>query len=158
MKITKAMDAGDIYSQQTVPILSTDDKFTLCDKLTIIGANLIVDTLKNVTENTARTTTQDNYKATYTIKLDKSLSKLQPHLKAASQLDREIRAYLSFPKSKYIFFNTECTILKAHSAISPKTEIDLKCADGNYLIIDQLQPASRKPMSASDFLRGYAKK
>jgi len=157
MKIAKSMDAGPIYSQTSISISKNDNKLTLCEKLTKLGAKTILELLQTVVKNTTPTpTSQDSTKATYTQKLDKSMSKLQPSAHTAEQLDRQVRAFLNFPKSKYTFGNTECIVLSAHPADQPSTPLDLKCTDNKYLIIDTLQPASRKPMTAAEFLRGYS--
>jgi len=154
MKLSKAMDAGPLYAQQSISISKNDNKFTLCAKLTALGSQMLIDLLKNIVNFTTQPIPQDETNATYTQKLDKSMSKLQPSTKTAQQLDQQVRAFLNFPKSKYTFQNVECTILKTHPAPAPATQLDLKCADGNYLVIDQLLPANSKPMSAKDFLNG----
>jgi len=157
MKLTPKMDAGPIYAQAPLKISQNDNKFTLAVKLTTLGTTILIDLLPNVVNFTTQLTPQDESQATYTEKLDKSMSILQPSTKTAAQLERQIRAHLGFPKSKYTYHDIECTILKAHVDQQSQTPLDLKCTDGNYLIIDTLQPASRTPMSAADFLRGYTK-
>ncbi len=152
MKLAKEMDAGPIYAQESIEIAPDDTKFTLAARLTTLGADLILQTIADRPVPRPQQGTP-----TFTKRLDKSLSPLDPEHKTAAQLDREVRAYLGFPKSKFTYHAIDCTILKAHPASSPSSELDLICADGAYLVIDLLQPASRSPMTPADFLRGYAR-
>jgi methionyl-tRNA formyltransferase len=154
MKIAQKMDSGPLYAQKSLKIDPNDDKFTLAAKLTALGASTLVDILPEISK--IAPTPQDESKATYTEKLDKSLQPLTPELKSAITLDREVRAYLGFPKSKLNLLNINCTILKTHVAGEPETPLDKKCADGNYLIIDRLLPENSKEMDAASFLRGYS--
>ena len=48
MYMTKAMDAGDIISQRSIPIESSDDVGVLFEKLAILGGELLVDTLPDL--------------------------------------------------------------------------------------------------------------
>ena len=155
MKLATAMDAGPIYAQKTLPISQEDNKFTLCEKLTSLGAQTLVELLKKDIVNS--TTPQNHTEATYTQKLTKSMSNLQPSLKTALQLDREVRAFLNFPKSKLTLLNIPCTITATHTSPTPNTSLDQKCIDGNYLIIDELIPENSKKMTAQAFLNGHKK-
>ena len=150
MKIVKAMDAGDVYAQKTIEISPTDTKFTLAQKLTTLGAFSLVEILNNPSTPKPQSGTP-----TFTEKLTKQMSALRPDTKTATQLDREIRAFLSFPKSKITLMGKSCIILKAHPATTRQTPLDLKCSDNNYLIIDELLPENSKKMTALDFLNGH---
>ncbi|MBP5675164.1 hypothetical protein J6W91_02425 [Candidatus Saccharibacteria bacterium] len=173
MKLVKAMDAGPIYYQKTLSnvdvvynaalkrdgkilnlgpdaIPSKDDIYFA---LASDGAEWIAENLESLPEPTL----QDDTKATFTAKLDKSMSLLKPETKSAEELLNEVRAFLGFPKSKHDFFGLDCIVLDAHISDSEEIKLSLKCADGKYLIIDKIQPAGRKPMDAKSFLNGYAK-
>ncbi len=153
MKIAQQMDAGPIYLQKTLPISPEDDKFTLATKLTELGAQAILQVLAQKLTPTPQSGTP-----TFTEKLDKKMSPLDPTRKTAEQLNREVRAFLSFPKSKYNFYNTSCTILKTHVSKLQQSPLDLLCADNNYLCIDQLLPENSKPMTPQAFLNGIKNK
>ena len=153
MKLVKAMDAGPIYYQETLKFDNYESKDEIYQKLSEAGANWLVKNLENLPEPTK----QDDTKATFTAKLDKSMSALKPETKSAEELLNEIRAFKGFPKSKHDFFDLDCIILEAHISDSEDSKLSLKCVDEKYLIIDQIQPAGRKPMDAKSFLNGYAK-
>ena len=173
MKLVKAMDAGPIYFQKTLTnieiiidagairdgrmvepyVYAAPEKNDIYCALASCGASWIVENIENLPEPT----TQDDTKATFTAKLDKSMSPLKPETKSAEELLNEVRAFLGFPKSKHDFFGLDCIILEAHVSDSEESKLSLKCADGKYLIVDKIQPAGRKPMDAKSFLNGYAK-
>lgn len=154
MKLVKAMDAGPIYFQTT---LKFDEEYPEKDQiyktLAETGAKWLVDHLNNLPTPVV----QDESRATFTAKLDKSMSSLKPETKSAEELLNEVRALKGFPKSKHDFFGLDCIVLNAHISNTEETELSLKCVDDKYLIIDQIQPAGRKPMDAKSFLNGYKK-
>lgn len=164
MKLVRAMDAGPIYHQETLESLPLD-KPAIYSALASTGAAWLVAHLKDFESlhNSSASPEQlfsgyhlqDDSKATFTQKLDKSLSLLTPEADSADATLRKIVAYQSFPKPKYNFFNQTVIILSAHisKTCSPR-ELGLKCADGAYVIVDRLQPLSRKPMDARSFLNG----
>lgn len=157
MRLVKEMDAGPILAQATVKITPETTKQSLYDELSVLGAKLISDVLDGVLAKNASETLQDDSEATFTAKLDKSMSELKFAEKGAQQLVNEVRAFAGFPKSKTTLLGIPCTITAAHVADNPATEIDQKCADGKYFIIDRLLPENSKEMDAKSFLNGHKK-
>ena len=155
MRLVKEMDAGPILAQATVKITPETTKQSLYDELSTLGAKLISDVLDGVLAKNAPETLQDDSEATFTAKLDKSMSELKFTEKGAQQLVNEVRAFAGFPKSKTTLLDIPCTITAAHVADNPATEIDQKCADGKYFIIDRLLPENSKEMDAKSFLNGH---
>lgn len=153
MKLVKAMDAGPVYQQETITFEGYPEKDEIYKTLSEAAANWLVVNIKNLPTPTE----QDHEKATFTAKFDKSMSPLKPETKTADELLNEVRAFIGFPKSKYTFFNLDCIVLKAHTSDTEESKLSLKCSDGRYLVVDQIQPAGRKPMDAKSFLNGYAK-
>lgn len=165
MKLAKAMDAGPIYHQATLENLPLD-KDTIYHDLATAGAKWLTTNLSSLPTPTP----QDDTKATFTAKLDKSMSLIQPEAFPAATILRQIVAYQGFPKPKYTFFGKTCIILKAHvlrvtdilceaAGMNGNTDspLMLKCSDRNFIVIDQLQPEGKKPMDARSFLNGYGK-
>lgn len=153
MKLVKAMDAGPIYYQDTFTFDNDEEKDLIYKTLSEAGANWLVENIDDLPAPVE----QDNSKATFTAKLDKSMSPLKPETKSADELLNEVRAFKGFPKSKHDFFGLDCIVLKAHTSDSEESKLSLKCVDDRYLVVDEIQPAGRKPMDAKSFLNGYAK-
>jgi len=154
MKLVKEMDAGPIYFQCVAQFELDPSKAEIYQRLGELGATWLSGDLTQKSDPTP----QDDSEATYTQKLDKSMSPLRPDQKTALELHNEVRAFLGFPRSRYTFFDIDCIILKTHLSNSAENSLSLKCKDGQYLCIDQLQPAGKKPMDAKSFLNGYGKK
>lgn len=186
MKLARRLDAGPIYHQATLTDLPLD-KFAIYEALASAGAAWLAAHLNHLPTPTS----QDDSRATYTTKFDKTLSQLHPERDPADLVLRQIIAYQGYPKPKYQFFGHTCIIRAAHLAaspspatvssssvsaaspltptsaapaaftpgaplITPDRQLLLPCVSG-ALIIDQLQPAGKAPMSARAFLNGYAK-
>ena len=152
MKLVKAMDAGPVYYQTTLSKLPMD-KAEIYKALSEAGAQWIAGNLTKLPEPTI----QDEKKATFTAKLEKSMSKIDPKGETAEQIFRKIVALQGFPKVKYAFNGINCIILEAHVLKQGETApIILECKSG-ALSIDRLQPESKKPMDAKSFLNGYCK-
>lgn len=165
MKLVKSMDAGPIYHQATLSNLPLK-KDVIYRALATAGAEWLATNL----EHLPTPTPQDDSQATFTAKFDKSLSLLHPDTASAETIFRQIVAYQGFPKPKYEFFGKTCIILQAHvlrvtDILCEAAGMDstsgsplmLKCADHNFVVIDQLQPEGKKPMDARSFVNGYAK-
>lgn len=153
MKLVKAMDAGPVYFQKTIAFEENIEKDLIYKELSETGASWLVENINNLPTPAE----QDDTKATFTAKLDKSMSELKPETKSSDELLNEIRAFKGFPKSKHDFFGLDCIVLKAHISETEDSRLNLVCSDGKYLIIDEIQPAGRKAMDAKSFLNGYAK-
>ena len=153
MKLAEKMDAGPLYYQTEKTFDPFAKKQEIYESLATLGAAWLVDNL----ENLPTPTPQDETAATYTKKLDTSLSELKPEEKTAERLLNEIRAYEKFPKSRKTFFGIDCIVLDAHISNQPENDLSLRCKDGLYLCIDRLQPAGKRPMDGTSFLNGYRK-
>lgn len=153
MKLVKAMDAGPIYYQTTLTDLPLC-KDEIYKALAKTGAEWIVKNLANLSEPVL----QDDSKATYCGKLDKSMSLLTPETDTAEVTFRKIVAFQGYPKPKYAFYGLNCIILEAHILGQSETAVlSIPCADGGIIAIDRLQPEGRKAMDAKSFVNGYAK-
>ena len=158
MKLVKAMDAGPIYYQTTIKASefssNLPEKSEIYQKLATIGANWLIEHLDSL----PKPTLQDDEKATFTTKFDKTDSNLSLSKVSATEALNRVRAFQGFPKSKLQIQGFECIILKAHIETKETANpLSCVCQDGNFLVIDQLQPASKKPMDAKSFINGYLK-
>ena len=153
MKLVKEMDAGPIYYQTTLSDLPLE-KDNIYRALSEAGANWICENLTDLPTPMK----QDDTKATFCGKLDKSMGVLTPETDTAEKTLRKIVAFQGYPKPKYAFYGQNCIILDAHMLKSGETAVlAIPCADGHSIAIDRLQPEGRKAMDAKAFLNGYRK-
>lgn len=157
MQLSAAMDAGPIYTQLTVPLLDTETLPELEEQLAEFGARELASTLPSIIDGSLQPTPQDDDKATYCQLLSKDNSTLDTEALTAQQAERQVRAYLAFPKTKTTVAGHTIVITKAHVTNTHNSPLDLRCADGNYLTIDELIGPSGKAMTAASFMNGYVK-
>lgn len=154
MGLTKEMDAGPVYAQQRVALTGTEAKQELTQTLLTIGSQLLIDVLPSVLDSTAQPTPQDNAKATYTSLFTKAQGVMDLS-KSAEQLEREVRAYAIWPKSRLSLHNHQVVVTKARVAQAETDgELVVPCQPG-YLEILELVAPSGKKMRGADFKRGY---
>lgn len=157
MGLVKEMDAGPIYAQQTVALTGNETKQDLTQKLLMIGGKLILDVLPSALDGTAQPKTQDESQATFTSLINKSDGHIDLS-KPADQLEREVRAYAVWPKSRLELYGHQVVVTKACVAQSSDDGALVIAAQPGYLEIQELIAPSGKKMTGADFIRGYAKK
>ncbi|HVS78934.1 MAG TPA: methionyl-tRNA formyltransferase, partial [Candidatus Saccharimonadales bacterium] len=117
---------------------------------------LLAENLPYILDGTLEPIPQDDSAATYTKLLSKQAG-LVDFKQSAELIERKIRAYLGFPKSRAKVFGQEIIITKARLAKSASDgKLVVKCQPG-WLDIQELTGPSGRTMSGADFIRGYKK-
>lgn len=163
MKLVREMDAGPVYAQRTLSVPGNISKQTLSDELSEIGSKMIVQYLPLVIEGSCVPKPQDDSRATYNSLINKSSSRLD-WAKPAKVLEREIRAYRTWPKSTATIGGNQLIVSQADvvntsgtpgTFTATKKELIMHCGKGS-LSIRQVQPVNKKEMPVQAFLAGYA--
>lgn len=157
MQLSAGMDEGPIYTQSTVALTGQETKFDLYDKLAPLGAEALIRVLPSILDGSLTPTPQDNAAATYCNLLTKEAGTPDPNTHTAHEIERMIRAYLGFPKTKLTINGHPVIITKAHVAPIKSTILDINCKDSTILTVDELIAPSGRHMNADAFLRGYSK-
>lgn len=158
------LDTGDILSQSRIPIDKDDTGGSLFDKLADLGAELVVKTIEDIGEGRIRPCPQDEDKASYAKKIDKSMGRIDWNMDAC-EIERLIRALDPWPSA---FSSLEGRMVKIWKAQTvPGTDaapgrvtdvrkdgISVACGSG-LLIIKEIQLEGKKRMPVHDFLLGY---
>ena len=170
MEVVPALDAGNMVSKGSVPILPTDTTQTLHDALANIGADLMVQAMADLSEKgQLPSTPQDESLVTYAHKLEKAESKIDWQ-QSAQAISRQIRAFNPFPVATAQFRGETCRIWFVTECIteSPKTakvgeiiaiahglqpNIHAACGQG-VLAISELQMPGGKRQTAQQFSQG----
>ncbi|MDP2586524.1 MAG: methionyl-tRNA formyltransferase [Candidatus Komeilibacteria bacterium] len=181
IKLDEQMDHGPIISQIQVPISKDESSPTLFDKLSVLGAELMIKALPDYVAGKAKLEPQDDSKATYCEMINKE-DGLIDWTNSADQIERQIRAYAPWPGSFSEFdVNHKKINIKIISAIicdpvetrncaslphdnqSPvgkfvikNNQLVVQCGHG-ALLIEKLQPEGKKEMPAQAFINGYLK-
>lgn len=166
MYMAPGMDDGDIITQKSIKIEDTDNVGTIHDKLSILGRDLLLETLPSIFNGTNGRTRQDENEVTFAYNIKREEEKLDFNEKAR-EVFNHIRGMYPFPVS-YTTLNEE--IIKiCESKIGTKTSgtvgeiisiydngIGVKCSD-TEIIITKLKPSGKKEMMARDFINGRGK-
>lgn len=163
MIIDSGLDTGKIIAQKSLPINANETGITLTDRLIHLSDAMLQEHLPAYAagERTPRSQPHPD-RATYSRKLTKDDGILDWN-KTAEQLEREVRAFIGWPKSRTMLAGKEVIVTAAHAAVGDqepgKTTIDGKtikvgCKKGT-LVIDRLKPAGKNEMTAEAFLAGH---
>ncbi len=162
MLLSKAMDAGPIFIQTSVQLNGAETKTSLTQTLLAKGSSKLIDVLPNILNGSLTATPQDNPSATYDEKVSKNDGTID-WTKSAIQIEREVRAYAGWPKSRTNFGDIDTTITEV-KVISNNGEpgdlfifnkqLAVYCGEG-AVVIKALVPAGKKPMLVEAFLAGY---
>lgn len=166
MYLASEMDTGDIIYTAETEIGEYETSGELFDRLKDMGAELLVKTLRDIDAGIAPRTPQDHSKASYVTMLDKSICPidwnktprevlkhiygLQPWPVATMELEgKTVRVFAA----KYTDGKTE----KVPGAVvsTDKGGLEIACADGETLLITEIQAPGKKRMGAEDYLRGH---
>ncbi len=166
MQLAAEMDAGSIYTQKAITINDKVTSIDLAAQLAQIGSELLLDVLSKLNDNSFIPKPQESALATYCKLIKKSDGELHPKTKSATQLSREVRAYLGWPKSHLQYKSLNIIVLESkvvnHDVKPDKLEVrDRKLLLGckkDSLEITRLQLAGKKPMDSTSFINGYGSK
>lgn len=166
MYMNAGMDTGDIILKEETQIGEDETTGELWNRLTEIGANLLVKTLKQIKDGSAPKIPQ-GIQYTMAPMIDKKMSKIDWKNKTAIEIKNLVRglnpimgAYSYLDGKKIKFWKVD--VLQDNSSNIPNgTVIKSNCKDGLYIkakngIIKvlEIQGENAKKMSVQDFLRG----
>ena len=170
MYMVKKMDAGNIISQKEAPILDDDNVGILYERLSVIGAELLKETLPDIMKGTNQSIEQNEDLVTYAPTLSREDERLDWNLTTRQVYDK-VRGTNPWPGS-YTTYNGktvkiwagkihQCENARKHHAHQDngtivkifKDAIGVKVEDGVYLITE-LQVEGKKRMTVKDYLNG----
>lgn len=166
MQMGVGLDDGDILLQKKVPISSEDTGGSLFDKLSKVGADLLIETLHRIEKNDIVRIPQDDEKATHVglIKKDFGILSFDEENK---YILNKIRALNPWPSAFTFYKDKMVKIWKAKSVsfnnkgyeygdlvVENKDELLVVTRNGAISILE-LQEEGKKRIKAADFLRGH---
>lgn len=154
MKLEAGMDSGPIYLQQKIALNGTETQSQLYEQLFTLGSQMLVDNLDQIISGELQPTEQNHQLASYCQYITKKDSFLSPEEMTAHQAEAQVRAHLSFPKTRLIFKGQTLIITRAEVSKKQKSPLSIKFKDDNYLQVDELVAPSGKTMTSEAYLRG----
>lgn len=156
MQLTAGMDEGPVYVQEEIALSGRETKFELYKTCVEVSSRLLFEALPQILSRELTPVPQSG-NPTYCNLLTKQDGLLEPLALSADKAERRVRAYLKFPKTKLTIMGQRIIVTKAHVTADTSSPLDIECADGNYLSIDELIGPSGKTMDTAAYLRGYYK-
>jgi methionyl-tRNA formyltransferase len=141
MEMDAKMDHGPILKMETLAISPEDTTPTLTDKLATLGAKMIGNVLASVLNGSIKTTEQDHAAATFVKLIKKEDGLVDLEKQSTEEILRLIRANDPWPGTFFMHNDKRVKILAAY-------------AEDGKLVLNEVQPEGKKPMSWADFLRG----
>lgn len=164
MQMDVGLDTGDMLLKTEVPLAEDETGGSLHDKLSVLGGDLLIETLKGLEAGTIVPEKQDDSQSgEYARMLDKSLGKIDFSMRA-EEIERLIRGLNPWPSAYTSYNNKTMKLWKAR--VVPGGEavpgqvlaVDKKGftvqTGGGALQILELQMEGKKRMDAGAFLRG----
>jgi len=167
MRMEPGLDTGPMLAARAVPILAEDTAGTLHDRLSVLGGDLMVSVLADLSAGPLPERTQPTDGVSYAAKLEKAEGRIDWREDAAS-LDRKVRGFNPWPIAETRFRGQQLRIHEAAPATStavardgapvpPGTVLGLD-ADGiavacgqGVLSVKRLQLPGRKTVDARQF-------
>lgn len=168
MYMTKKMDAGDILLQESIKIDDNDNVLTLHEKLSELGAKLIVQILPKIFSNSVTPVKQLDNLATYAYNISREDERICFN-KKAKEIYNQVRGLYPWPIAYTTLNNIKIKILE----VSVSTKINNNFAEGHIVIEDnklyfcatdylveikKLMVEGKNIVTAKEFLNGQAKK
>ncbi len=165
MKIDAGMDTGDVLLEKTEPILDTDTAGTLSERLSVTGAELMVETLRGLESGEIVPRPQDARLATLAPMLKKEDGRID-WSSSAVEICRRIRGFDPWPGAFTDFHGKTLHIWKATPAgaapsksvpgtlVLDPSHLAVVCGEGSLLALEDVQAEGRKRMPGLDFARG----
>jgi methionyl-tRNA formyltransferase len=170
LKVTEKMDAGPLLGVARVPVPPEATTSDLEEELARVGADLLVGVLDLVQGRRAVEVPQDEREASYARKFEKNDGRVDWR-KPGFRIQNFVRALLPFPCAFTFLGRHRLNIYKVRSNRYPqrpdhrpgtilaveKDSFKVASGDGDVTILE-LQPESKRRMTASEFVNGYQPK
>ena len=164
MKMDEGMDTGDILKTVKTQIGAEETAEELFDRLSVITAELLVNTIDDLENGNITPQKQDEEKASYAPIIKKEMALLDFENKTAEEIHNAVRGYYSWPCAYFLLEGKRVKIIKA--AVSDNTgakagtviksddSLVIACKGGTAVELVTVQPEGSKPMTAKQMLCG----
>lgn len=162
MEMDEGMDTGAILLQDSLPIDPGDTAGSLTEKMSLLGAELIVRALPQIAEGTLAPRRQEESKATLAPLLRKEDGLIDWSL-PAERIHNRVRGLSPWPGAFGFIDGKMIKILRSEAiegtaepgrVVEPGKDALAVGAGKGLLRIIMLQPEGKKPLTAAEFLRG----
>ena len=168
MYMDVSIDSGDIISQRSIPITDSDNVGILWDKLSLLGRDLLLDTLPSIIDGTNDRIKQDESLVTFGYNVKREEEHLDFN-NTSRKVFNHIRGLNPWPSAYAVLDDQEMKIYDSEildKDFSTKTcgeivdvnkeGIVVKTLDGS-IVLKTIKPFGKKMMNAKDYVNGIGK-
>jgi methionyl-tRNA formyltransferase len=167
MKIDSGMDSGPVFLEAEIPIPEGEDAVGLSSKLSLLGAEKLLEVLDGIARGTAQAEPQESGKATLAPMLTKEQGEID-WTKGARAIHDLVRGLVPWPCAYTHLDGKTLKVMKASYAVEPHelacgtlrkegSRLSIACGDG-FLFPEILQIEGKKAMDDRAFANGLQKK
>ena len=162
MQMDEGMDTGDILETAVTEIGAEETAGELFERLSVIGAKLLVKTLADIENGNVTPIKQDESKATSAPIIKKEMAKISFHDMTADEVHNAVRGFYPWPVAFFISGGKRIKIIKsrvvnmrgtAGAVLKSDNGLIVACRE-NAISLETIQPEGSKPMSAKQYLCG----
>lgn len=166
MYMVKKMDAGDVISQRAIPIEKDDDNGTMFKKLSILGRDLLLETLPDLIAGKVTATPQDESKVVFSPNISTEQERIDYRM-TAKKIDDKVRGLRPAPLGNMVIDGLrtkiyDVTPLDETTDLAPgkvvrvtKHQLVLSAGGGTTYQINRLKPAGKQAMDITAYLNGH---
>ncbi|EFI84651.1 methionyl-tRNA formyltransferase [Listeria grayi] len=166
MYMEEALDAGDMIASRAIPITDADNTGILFDKLSQLGADLLMETLPDFLAGRTKAIPQDESQVTFARNISREQEKID-WSKSGRTIFNQIRGLSPWPVAYTLlagktFKIWEATIddnqhVEAEAGtivIAQKDQLGISAGDGTVIFPTVIQPAGKPKMTIQSYLAG----
>ena len=164
MQIDEGLDTGPVLLSRRTSIGPEETAVDLEPRLARLGALVLVDTLRGMETGTVHPIPQDHARATLAPALRKEDGRIRWE-RPAQEIARRVRGFQPWPGSTTSIQGKGLKVLKARIGPPGPGEpgrivgvdahsLVVGCGEGSRLLLLEVQPESRRPMTAAAFAAG----
>ena len=160
MRIGEKLDTGPVCNNYRVEIKDNDNAEIISNKLSILASEKIIENVDSILEDKLIFKEQDDLKATYASKIEKSEGEIQWNDNAESIIGKINGLYPS-PGAFFIFKEERYKILKAELGTKSgeigevmTSDLEISCGDQKSIKVIEIQRQGKKPQNINEFVLG----
>lgn len=162
MLMAEGLDTGDMLMKKSTEIGENETASELHDRLSLIGAELLIETIDAIKNDNVTPVKQNDDESSYSPMLTKDMCPID-FSKTAREIHNQIRGLSDWPCATAIMGEKRIKIYKSHIVENVKGTVGeivdadkfiVCCGDNNGIAVDEIQAEGGKRMKTADYLRG----
>ncbi len=162
MLMAEGLDTGDMLMKKSTEIGENETASELHDRLSLIGAELLIETIDAIKNDNVTPVKQNDDESSYSPMLTKDMCPIDFN-KTAREIHNQIRGLSDWPCATAIMGEKRIKIYKSHIVENVKGTVGeivdadkfiVCCGDNNGIAVDEIQAEGGKRMKTADYLRG----